>query len=307
MSREVTHLTINHRKPWCYCKCQIISGIIRNNYAPFRKAGTCYNVDIFVRIFTWNQLNIIIIYDHSISNPTLSVKEQPAELEQCKSWTMYWIAYLDANEIHGLFQVGSSFSPTWPIHWTKLYPSTNDNVFTILPVFCDPRLRTLYSVTCRARPRKPVSVCTQRSPDTVLKLMCVCVCPLDSHCQTPQMLWMWSSVFNLMSVCVHILVFGLYSTIPRHWYFECSLCMCFLSFESDVNCQCLLSTISRNSDFQRYLCTWFLSPLICLRDTHCVCLLTAAEAIQPLVYHKFCNGHDPEETISEMCYRDGSF
>ena len=65
MSREVTHLTINQRKPWCYCKCQIIFRIIRNNYSPFREARTCNDVDISVifqtkLIMNWVDFRIIL-------------------------------------------------------------------------------------------------------------------------------------------------------------------------------------------------------------------------------------------------------
>ena len=62
MSREVTHLTINHRKPWCYCKCQIILGIITNNYTPFRKArDCCSNMEICV-VFKTDQTGPSCIY-----------------------------------------------------------------------------------------------------------------------------------------------------------------------------------------------------------------------------------------------------
>ena len=43
-----------------------------------------------------------------------------------------------------------------------------------------------------------------------------------------------SSVLNRMSVCFHILVLCLYSTVPRHLEFLRSLCKRFLSFDSGV-------------------------------------------------------------------------
>ena len=43
-----------------------------------------------------------------------------------------------------------------------------------------------------------------------------------------------SSAFNWMSVCFHISVLCLYSTIPRHLEFLCLLCKRFLTFDSGV-------------------------------------------------------------------------
>ena len=102
---------------------------------------------------------------------------------------------------------------------------------------------TLYSVTCRDCPQQSESVLTNPRPRrrptfAVFWIWCVFVSihsrEIHIFVRHHRSCAYVSSVLNRMSVCFHILVLCLYSTIPRHLEFLRLLCKRFLSFDSGV-------------------------------------------------------------------------